>query len=93
MYELTEKKPRWKKILIGIGLLILVTSILKEILAIRKISFNDELIQIANEINKHAPIIVDSTTRFDNMVALPAINYSITIPYLTLKKRTLIPTT
>jgi hypothetical protein len=39
------------------------------------------LIQIANEINKHAPIIVDSTTRFDNMVALPGnkLQYNYTI--------------
>lgn len=33
--------------------------------------FNKELVQIANEMNESCPIVVDSETRLDNVVALP----------------------
>ena len=70
MYELVKKKNIWMRILIGILALFLITQTLKYFLREPTLNINDELVKAANEINKHAPIILDSLTRFDNVNAL-----------------------
>ena len=47
---------------------------------------NDDMIKAANEINSHAPIIIDSTTRFDNVNALPGEVFQYNYTLLTLEK-------
>jgi len=70
MYELTKKKNLWYRILIGIVILFVITQTLKFFFREPKVNINDELVKTANEINKHAPIILDSLTTFDNVNAL-----------------------
>jgi len=81
MYELVKKKSKWVRILIGILIFFVVTSILKEIVQMRKVPINEQLVEMVSEINKRAPIMVDSITRFDNMMALPGnkVQYNYTI--------------
>ena len=70
MYELVKKKNIWFRILVGIAILFAITQILKFFFQEPKFNINDELIKTANEINKHAPIVLDSLTTFDNVDAL-----------------------
>lgn len=70
MYELVKKKSIGKRILIGIVILFAITQTLKFFLQEPKLNLNDELIKAANEINKHAPIVIDSLTTFDYVNAL-----------------------
>lgn len=70
MYELVKKKNIGMRILIGIAILFAITQTLKFFLQDPKLSINDELVKMANEINKHAPIVLDSLTTFDNVNAL-----------------------
>mgnify|MGYP001474783615 CR=1 FL=1 len=81
MYELVKKKSIGLRILIGIIALFLITQTLKFFLQEPKLNINDELVKTANEINKHAPIIIDSLTRFDNVNALKGnvLQYNYTI--------------
>ena len=83
MYELVKKKNIWVRILIGIIALFLITQTLKFFLREPKLNINDELVKAANEINKHAPIVLDSLTTFDNVNALKGnvfqYNYTIQI--------------
>lgn len=82
MYELAEKKSPGRKIFLGIICLLAVTTTLKFLLKEPEISINEKLMTAASEINKHAPINVDSVTTLDNVVALPGnklqYNYTIT---------------
>jgi len=70
MYELVKKKNLGYRILIGIVILFATTQTLKFFLQEPKLNINDELVKTANEINKHAPIVLDSLTTFDNVNAL-----------------------
>ena len=70
MYELVKKKSIGVRILIGIVILFAITQTLKFFLKEPKVNINDELVKTANEINKHAPIVIDSLTTFDNVNAL-----------------------
>ncbi len=70
MYELVKKKSIGVRILIGIVILFSVTQTLKFFLKEPTLNINDELVKTANEINKHAPIVIDSLTTFDNVDAL-----------------------
>jgi hypothetical protein len=70
MYELTKKKNLGMRILIGIFILFAITQTLKFFLKEPTLNINDELVKTANEINKHAPIVIDSLTTFDNVNAL-----------------------
>ena len=70
MYELVKKKNIGVRILIGIVILFAITQTLKFFLKEPTININDELVKTANEINKHAPIVIDSLTTFDNVNAL-----------------------
>lgn len=82
VYELVKKKNIGTRIIIGIIALFLITTVLKMIFRQQEHTLNDELVKSANEINKHAPIILDSLTRLDNVMALPGYilqyNYTIT---------------
>ena len=83
MYELVKKKNLVYRILIGIVILFVITQTLKLLFREPAININDELIKTANEINKHAPIIIDSLTTFDNVNALKGnvfqFNYTINV--------------
>jgi hypothetical protein len=48
-------------------------------------SFNKEMMQVASELNKTCPIMVDDQTRLDNAVALPgnSFQYNYTLINLT----------
>jgi hypothetical protein len=70
MYEIVKKKNIGVKILICIAILFVITQTLKFFLKEPAININDELVKTANEINKHAPIVIDSLTTFDNVNAL-----------------------
>jgi hypothetical protein len=70
MYEIVKKKNIGVKILICIAILFVITQTLKFFLKESTININDELVKTANEINKHAPIVIDSLTTFDNVNAL-----------------------
>ncbi len=70
MYELKKTKSYGSRIIIGIAILFLLSAVLKMIFNEKKPLLSDELIELANNINEHAPVVIDSTTRFDNMVAL-----------------------
>lgn len=82
MYEIVKKKSLTIKIITGIIIFFVVTSLLKIILKEPALTLDKELIAISNEINKRAPIIVDSITRLDNVQALNGnklqYNYTIT---------------
>ena len=70
------------KIIAGIAILFIITSVLKMFLKEPDLSVDKELLLISNEINKRAPITVDSMTRLDNVQALTGkrlqYNYTIT---------------
>lgn len=71
MYELTKKKSSGRQIVFGIIVFAFITAVFKIAFSEPKTSLNDDLIEAANEINSHAPIIIDSTTRFDRVNVLP----------------------
>ena len=81
MYELIKKKNIGMRILIGIAILFAITQTLKFFFQEHKLSINDELVKAANEINKHAPIVLDSLTTFENVNALKGniLQYNYTI--------------
>lgn len=81
MYELVKKKSLGMRILIGIIILFSITQTMKFFMQEPKLNINDELVKAANEINKHAPIVIDSLTTFDNVNALKgnAFTYNYTI--------------
>jgi hypothetical protein len=70
MYELVKRKNLGMRILIGIIILFAITQTLKFFLKEPTLKINDELVKTANEINKHAPIVIDSLITFDNVNAL-----------------------
>ena len=70
MYELVKKKNLGYRILIGIVILFAITQTLKFFFREPKLNINDELVKTANEINKHAPIVLDSLTTFYNVNTL-----------------------
>jgi hypothetical protein len=69
MYEIVKKRNLTMKIIIGIVILFVMTSILKVFLKELDLSVDKELVLISNEVNKRAPITVDSMTRLDNVQA------------------------
>ena len=70
MYKLVKEKNLGYRILMGIVILFATTQTLKFFLREPKLNLNDELIKTANEINKHAPIVLDSLTTLENVNAL-----------------------
>lgn len=86
MYELTKQKSRGYMIVFGIIIFAFVTAVLKMAFREPKTSINDDLIKVANEINSHAPIIIDSTTRLDNVNALSGGIFQYNYTLLTMDK-------
>jgi hypothetical protein len=82
MYELTKKKSLPAKIVSAILILFLITTALKFFLRQPENDISVELLKAASEINKHAPIYIDSTVRLDNVQVVQGkilqYNYSIT---------------
>lgn len=82
MYELVKQRSKGQVILFGIIIFTFVTAILKMAFRQSPSNLRDDMIQAANEINSHAPIIIDSTTRFDYVNALDGsifqYNYTLT---------------
>lgn len=70
MYELVKQKSRGQVILFGIIIFTFVTAVLKMAFRESPLSLQKEMIQIANEINSRAPVVMDSTRRFDYVNAL-----------------------
>ena len=70
MYELTKKRSSGYYIIFGIIVFAFITAVLKMAFQPRQTTLNDDLIKAANEINSHAPIIIDSTTRLDRVNTL-----------------------
>ena len=81
VYELVKKKNLGTRIIIGIAILLLINTVVKMIFRQPQLTLNEELVKSANEINKNAPFIIDSTTRLDNVIALPGyiLRYNFTI--------------
>jgi hypothetical protein len=83
MYELVKNKNWGYRILIGILILFAITQTLKFFFRQPQLTINDELVQTANEINKHTPIVIDSLITFDNVNALKGnvfqYNYTINV--------------
>jgi hypothetical protein len=70
MYELIKKKSYGMRIVTGIAIFFVITLVLKMIFYQPFVSIDEELMKMASELNRHAPIMVDSVTRFDNAIAL-----------------------
>jgi hypothetical protein len=80
MYQLTKKKaPLWSKVVVFLVLCALASELLKVIFG--GPTLDEALMQTSGEINKHCPIIIDSTTRLDNTGVLAgkylAYNYTL----------------
>jgi len=86
MYELTKHKNTGYRIVLGIIIFAFITAVLKIALYKSPTTLNDDMIKTANEINSHAPIIVDSTTRLDRVEALPGNIFQYNYTLLTLDK-------
>ncbi len=70
MYELVERKNNNRKVLIWGGLLIFAGALFLEIREGMRPHIDEKLVKAANEINSHTPIIIDSFTRLDNVIAM-----------------------
>src|SRR5690242_4545584 len=70
MYQLTRKK---RHPLINVVLVVFALSIATEISRVifQQPSIDEQLVTTAEEVNKHCPLIVDSVTQLDNLMALP----------------------
>ncbi len=69
MHDMNNKNNQVKTIL-GIAVGILAYFLLKQFL-FAPTSFDKQLMQVASELNKTCPIMVDSETQLDNTIALP----------------------
>ena len=81
MYEIAKRKTLTTRIVLALILLFILNFVIKNIFNPEG-NINDKLVKVANEINKHTPIIVDSVTTCDNVTALPGnklqYNYTLT---------------
>lgn len=80
MYELTKKKtPLWAKVIGFLFLCGIVSELLKVMFG--QPTIDESLMKVSSEINKHCPIMIDSTTRLDNTGVLAgkylAYNYTL----------------
>jgi len=89
MYELTKKKSLPVKIISVILILFLITTVLKLLLRQPENNIKLELLQAASEINKHAPIYIDSTVRLDNVEVVEGKNLQYNYSTTTLEKKDL----
>jgi hypothetical protein len=74
MYELTKQKSTGRRIVFGIIVFVFITAILKMAFREPMTTLNDDMIKAANNINAHAPFIIDSTTRFASEIISPISN-------------------
>src|SRR5437762_2437840 len=81
MYKIVKKQSLIVKIISALIILYFITTALKLIFRQPEMTINDDLMRAASEINKHTPIIVDSMTRLDNVLALTGnkLQYTYTI--------------
>ncbi len=83
MYEIVKKKSTLVRIAYGIIIVMLISAIMKVIFKASPISIDSQLMEVAKEINKHAPIPLDSITKLDNVIALSGqtlqYNYSVAV--------------
>lgn len=86
MYELVKQKSTGVRIIFGIVIFAFITAVLKIAFHKSPTTFNDDMIKAANEINLHAPIIIDSTTRFDYVYALSGNVFQYNYTMLTLEQ-------
>lgn len=86
MYELVKQKNTGFRILLGIIVFAFITAILKVAFHESPTTLNDDLIKAANEINLHAPILIDSTERFDRVNALSGNVFQYNYTLLTLER-------
>lgn len=70
MYDLVKQKSTGYRIIIGIIIFAFISLVLRIAFSPPPTTLNDDLIAAANQINSHAPIVIDSTIRFDRVDAL-----------------------
>lgn len=70
MFELVKTKSTGYRIVLGIIIFAFISFVLRLAFNSPPTTLNDDLIKAANQINSSAPIIIDSTTRFDRVNAL-----------------------
>jgi hypothetical protein len=80
----SDKKKKSIGSIVGIILFVLTSAAVQQIF-FKKPSFDKEMMQMASEINKTCPMMVDRDTRFDNAVAMPnnSFQYNYTLVNLT----------
>jgi hypothetical protein len=86
MYELVKQKSTAFRVVMGIIIFIFISAVLKIALRESPTTLNDDMIKAANEINSHAPIVIDSTTRFDRVNVLPGNVFQYNYTILTLDR-------
>jgi len=86
MYELVKQKSTGFRIVLGIIIFAFITAVLKIAFYKSPTTLNDDMIKVANEINSHAPIIIDSTMRFDRVNSIPGNIFQYNYTLLTLEK-------
>jgi hypothetical protein len=86
MYELVKQKSTGFRIIMGIIIFAFISAILRIAFHESPTTLNDDMIKAANEINSHAPIIIDSTTRFDRVNALSGHVFQYNYTLLTLDR-------
>jgi len=70
MFELVKQKSTGVRIIMGIIIFAFISLVLRLAFNSPVSTFNDDLIGAANQVNSHAPIVIDSTTRLDRVDAL-----------------------
>jgi hypothetical protein len=70
MYDIKKQRSTGARIVFGIVIFAFISLVLRLALEKPTTTLNEDLIQAANEINARAPIILDSTTRFDRIDVL-----------------------
>jgi len=86
MYELIKQKSTGFRIILGIIITLFITLVLKMAFHKPSTTLNDDLIAAANNINAHAPIIIDSMLRFDRVDAVHGNTFQYNYTLVTLDK-------
>jgi len=67
---MTENKQKQIKTLLGFAVGVVVMFLMQQYL-FKAPSFDKQMVQLASELNKTCPMMIDAETRWDNTVALP----------------------
>lgn len=86
MFELIKKQNIFVKIIVTVVVFYAVGAAIKFIFRQPEMSLNDELMKVSSEINKRTPLVVDSMTTLDNVIALPGDKLQYTYTITTLSK-------